>query len=76
MLERTLKVVKTAEGFKITNPGVLKILKEQMFKGGNSRARNLKFGRRECMGKRKRVCLLWIMLKWSMVFHCVYSAYS
>ncbi len=35
MLERTLKVVKTAEGFKITNPGVLKILKEQMFKGEN-----------------------------------------
>lgn len=35
MLERTLKVVKTAKGFKITNPGVLKILKEQMFKGGN-----------------------------------------
>ncbi|MDE7275624.1 MAG: AAA family ATPase, partial [Lachnospiraceae bacterium] len=40
MLEGTLKVIKTAEGFEITNPGVLKIPKEQIFQGGNSKARN------------------------------------
>ena len=40
MLEGTLKVIKTAEGFEITNPGVLKIPKEQIFRGGNSKARN------------------------------------
>ncbi|MCM1245951.1 MAG: putative DNA binding domain-containing protein [Roseburia sp.] len=40
MLEGTLKVIKTADGFEITNPGVLKIPQEQIFKGGNSKARN------------------------------------
>ncbi|MBD5543902.1 MAG: hypothetical protein HDR01_06625 [Lachnospiraceae bacterium] len=40
MLEGTLKVIKSIDGFKITNPGVLKIPKEQIFKGGNSKARN------------------------------------
>lgn len=40
MLEGTLKVIKTAEGFEISNPGVLKIPKEQIFRGGNSKARN------------------------------------
>lgn len=40
MMEGTLKVIKTAEGFEITNPGVLKIPKEQIFRGGNSKARN------------------------------------
>lgn len=40
MLEGTLKVIKTAEGFEITNPGVLKIPKEQIFRGGNSKAKN------------------------------------
>lgn len=40
MLEGTLKVIKTAEGFEITNPGILKIPKEQIFRGGNSKARN------------------------------------
>lgn len=40
MIEGTLKVVKTAEGFEITNPGVLKIPREQIFQGGNSKARN------------------------------------
>ena len=40
MLEGTLKVIKTADGFEITNPGVLKIPKEQIFRGGNSKARN------------------------------------
>lgn len=40
MLEGTLKVIKTAEGFEIINPGVLKIPKEQIFRGGNSKARN------------------------------------
>lgn len=40
MLEGTLKVIKTTEGFEITNPGVLKIPKEQIFRGGNSKARN------------------------------------
>lgn len=40
MLTGTLKVIKTAEGFEITNPGVLKIPKEQIYQGGNSKARN------------------------------------
>ncbi len=40
MLEGTLKVIKTVEGFEITNPGVLKIPKEQIYRGGNSKARN------------------------------------
>lgn len=40
MMEGTLKVIKTAEGFEITNPGVLKIPKEQIFRGVNSKARN------------------------------------
>ncbi len=40
MLEGTLKVIKTVEGFEITNPGILKIPKEQIFRGGNSKPRN------------------------------------
>ena len=40
MMEGTLKVIKTAEGFEITNPRVLKIPKEQIYRGGNSKARN------------------------------------
>lgn len=40
MQEGTLRVIKTAEGFELTNPGVLKIPKEQIFRGGNSKARN------------------------------------
>lgn len=40
MLEGTLKVIKTVDGFEITNPGVLKIPKDQIFRGGNSKARN------------------------------------
>lgn len=40
LLEGTLKVIKTVDGFEITNPGVLKIPMEQIFKGGNSKARN------------------------------------
>ncbi len=40
MLEGTLKVIKTVDGFEISNPGVLKIPKEQIYKGGNSKARN------------------------------------
>lgn len=40
MLEGSLKVIKTAEGFEISNPGVLKIPKELIFRGGNSKARN------------------------------------
>lgn len=38
----TLRVLKTADGFEITNPGVLKIPKEEIFLGGNSKARNPK----------------------------------
>lgn len=40
LLEGTLKVIKTSNGFEITNPGILKIPMEQIFKGGNSKARN------------------------------------
>lgn len=40
MIEGTLKVIKTAEGVEFTNPGILKIPKEQIFQGGNSKARN------------------------------------
>ncbi|MDO4554488.1 MAG: ATP-binding protein [Lachnospiraceae bacterium] len=40
MLTGTLKVIKAADGFEVTNPGVLKIPKEQIYHGGNSKARN------------------------------------
>lgn len=40
MLEGTLKVIKISEGFTFTNPGVLKLPKEEIFKGGNSKPRN------------------------------------
>lgn len=49
MMEGTLKVIKTAEGFEITNPGVLKIPKEQIFGGGNSKARNPRMQPMLCM---------------------------
>lgn len=38
----TLKVIKTKNGFRFTNPGVLQIEKEQIYKGGVSKARNPK----------------------------------
>ena len=37
-----LKVIKRADGFEFTNPGVLKLPVEEIYKGGNSRARNPK----------------------------------
>lgn len=38
--EGTLKVIKRADRFEFTNPGILKIPKEMIYKGGNSKARN------------------------------------
>ncbi|MCD7745246.1 MAG: hypothetical protein LUI13_08220 [Lachnospiraceae bacterium] len=35
-----LKIIKTADGFTFTNPGSLKLPKEQIYSGGNSKARN------------------------------------
>ncbi|MCC8125879.1 MAG: putative DNA binding domain-containing protein, partial [Clostridiales bacterium] len=35
-----LKIIKTANGFTFTNPGSLKLPKEQIYSGGNSKARN------------------------------------
>lgn len=40
LAEGTLKVIKTFNGFKFTNPGILKLPKEEIFKGGNSKPRN------------------------------------
>ena len=37
-----LKVIKLKNGFSFTNPGVLKIPREEIYKGGNSKARNPK----------------------------------
>ena len=37
-----LKVIKKDNGFTFTNPGVLKLPKEEIYKGGNSKARNPK----------------------------------
>ena len=37
-----LKVIKKANGFEFTNPGLLKLPVEEIYKGGNSRARNPK----------------------------------
>ena len=36
----TLKIVKTANGFSFTNPGTLKLPKEEIYRGGNSKPRN------------------------------------
>ncbi|MCH5256722.1 MAG: putative DNA binding domain-containing protein [Lachnospiraceae bacterium] len=36
----TLKIIKTSDGFSFTNPGILKLPKEEIFKGGNSKPRN------------------------------------
>lgn len=36
----TLKIIKTANGFSFTNPGTLKLPKEEIYKGGNSKPRN------------------------------------
>ena len=49
MLEGTLKVIKIEEGFEITNPGVLKIPKEQIYRGGNSKTRNPRMQSMLCM---------------------------
>ena len=38
--EGTLKVIKHRDCFEFTNPGTLKIPKEMIYKGGNSKARN------------------------------------
>ena len=38
--EGTLKVIKRVDCFEFTNPGILKIPKELIYKGGNSKARN------------------------------------
>ena len=38
--EGTLKVIKHRDYFEFTNPGILKIPKEMIYRGGNSRARN------------------------------------
>ena len=40
--EGTLKVIKRSDFFEFTNPGILKIPKELIYKGGNSKARNPK----------------------------------
>ena len=37
-----LKVIKKADGFEFTNPGMLKLPVEEIYKGGNLRARNPK----------------------------------
>lgn len=37
-----LKVIKKEDGFEFTNPGVLKLPKEEIYLGGNSKARNPK----------------------------------
>lgn len=37
-----LKVIKKDNGFTFTNPGILKLPKEEIYKGGNSKARNPK----------------------------------
>ncbi len=36
----TLKIIKLEEGYKFTNPGILKLPVEEIFKGGNSKPRN------------------------------------
>ena len=36
----TLKIIKTADGFEFTNPGILKLPIDEIFKGGNSKPRN------------------------------------
>lgn len=38
--EGTLKVIKRRDSFEFTNPGILKLPKEMIYKGGNSKARN------------------------------------
>ena len=38
----TLKVIKTSSGFSFTNPGILKLPKEEIYKGGTSKPRNPK----------------------------------
>lgn len=39
-MEGTLKVIKLKNGFSFTNPGILKLPKEEIYKGGNSKPRN------------------------------------
>lgn len=40
LMEGTLKVIKLKDGFSFTNPGILKLPKEEIYKGGNSKPRN------------------------------------
>ena len=35
-----LKVIKSDDGYRFTNPGSLKLPKEQIYRGGDSKARN------------------------------------
>ena len=39
-VQGTLKVIKYADRYEISNPGTLKLSKEQIYQGGNSKARN------------------------------------
>ena len=41
-IQGTLKVIKYDDRYEITNPGTLKLSKEEIYKGGNSKARNPK----------------------------------
>ena len=36
----TLKIIKLADGYEFTNPGILKLPVDEIFKGGNSKSRN------------------------------------
>ena len=36
----TLKIIKTSNGFSFTNPGTLKLPKEEIYRGGNSKPRS------------------------------------
>lgn len=40
LLEGTLKVIKITDAFTFTNAGILKLLKEEIYTGGNSKPRN------------------------------------
>lgn len=40
LVEGTLKALRIDDGFSFTNPGILKLSKDEIFKGGNSKPRN------------------------------------
>ena len=55
----TLKVIKRSNEFEFTNPGILKLPVEDIYRGGNSKSRNPRMQTMLRMGRLWRQCWFW-----------------